>query len=387
MPLRTSPVDALERHRLRATESRGSTCTSARAPTCARSPTRSAATAGRCGAPRSARSRGCRRERILTRRGAAVPAGIDEALARPTRSDGRRRRAPVRATCEGLVASTGGAAVSVGTHGARRSARRDRDVRRRPSRPPARARGCGRSRARPPTVVTFDPHPRVALGYDVELLTTLERRLELLAEAGVDETLVRRVHARARSGSSRRSSPSACCGRSARRSSSRERTSASGAGAARRPRAARGGSGSTCGRCRWSRASRRRGSATCCTQARSSVRRGCSVGRPRSTGTVVGGDERGGTLGFPTANLGRRAGAARARRTASTRAPPSDGRAAISIGDEPALRRRRAANRGLPARLRAAISTAASCVLELWRTLAGRAGLRERGRPRRPDRP
>ena len=41
-----------------------------------------------------------------------------------------------------------------------------------------------------PTVVTFDPHPRVALGYGVELLVPLERRLELLAEAGIEETLV-----------------------------------------------------------------------------------------------------------------------------------------------------------------------------------------------------
>ena len=40
------------------------------------------------------------------------------------------------------------------------------------------------------TVVTFDPHPRLALGYDVELLTTLERRLELIAKAGIEETLV-----------------------------------------------------------------------------------------------------------------------------------------------------------------------------------------------------
>ena len=40
------------------------------------------------------------------------------------------------------------------------------------------------------TVVTFDPHPRVALGYGVELLVALERRLELLAEAGIEETLV-----------------------------------------------------------------------------------------------------------------------------------------------------------------------------------------------------
>jgi riboflavin kinase / FMN adenylyltransferase len=39
------------------------------------------------------------------------------------------------------------------------------------------------------TVLTFDPHPRVVLGNQVELLTTLERRLELLGSLGV-ETLV-----------------------------------------------------------------------------------------------------------------------------------------------------------------------------------------------------
>src|SRR5207249_10103063 len=33
-----------------------------------------------------------------------------------------------------------------------------------------------------PTVVTFDPHPRTALGHRVDLLSTIERRLELLAE-------------------------------------------------------------------------------------------------------------------------------------------------------------------------------------------------------------
>ena len=41
-----------------------------------------------------------------------------------------------------------------------------------------------------PTVITFDPHPRIALGNKVELLTTLERRLELLDEAGASEVLV-----------------------------------------------------------------------------------------------------------------------------------------------------------------------------------------------------
>jgi riboflavin kinase/FMN adenylyltransferase len=40
------------------------------------------------------------------------------------------------------------------------------------------------------TVITFDPHPRTALGQRVELLTSLERRLELLDELGVAATLV-----------------------------------------------------------------------------------------------------------------------------------------------------------------------------------------------------
>jgi riboflavin kinase/FMN adenylyltransferase len=39
-------------------------------------------------------------------------------------------------------------------------------------------------------VVTFDPHPRAVLGRGVELLATLERRLELLADAGVEDVLV-----------------------------------------------------------------------------------------------------------------------------------------------------------------------------------------------------
>ncbi|MBS1881644.1 MAG: FAD synthetase family protein [Actinobacteria bacterium] len=42
------------------------------------------------------------------------------------------------------------------------------------------------------TVVTFDPHPRVFFGQEVGELTSLARRLELLAETGVDEALVLR---------------------------------------------------------------------------------------------------------------------------------------------------------------------------------------------------
>ena len=40
------------------------------------------------------------------------------------------------------------------------------------------------------TVITFDPHPRIALGNRVDLLTTLERRLELITEAGVETAVV-----------------------------------------------------------------------------------------------------------------------------------------------------------------------------------------------------
>jgi riboflavin kinase / FMN adenylyltransferase len=46
------------------------------------------------------------------------------------------------------------------------------------------------------TVVTFDPHPRSVLGGEVELLATLERRLELLEAAGVDDVLVLRFDER-----------------------------------------------------------------------------------------------------------------------------------------------------------------------------------------------
>lgn len=39
-------------------------------------------------------------------------------------------------------------------------------------------------------VVTFDPHPRTVLGGRIELLATIERRLELFADAGVEDVLV-----------------------------------------------------------------------------------------------------------------------------------------------------------------------------------------------------
>jgi riboflavin kinase / FMN adenylyltransferase len=42
----------------------------------------------------------------------------------------------------------------------------------------------------PATVVTFWPHPRLVLGNRVELLSTLQRRLELIEATGISETLV-----------------------------------------------------------------------------------------------------------------------------------------------------------------------------------------------------
>jgi riboflavin kinase/FMN adenylyltransferase len=46
------------------------------------------------------------------------------------------------------------------------------------------------------TVVTFHPHPRAVLGGRIDLLATLERRLELLDEAGVEDVLVLRFDER-----------------------------------------------------------------------------------------------------------------------------------------------------------------------------------------------
>jgi riboflavin kinase / FMN adenylyltransferase len=37
------------------------------------------------------------------------------------------------------------------------------------------------------TILTFDPHPRLVLGYEVQLLTSFERRVELLGELEPDE--------------------------------------------------------------------------------------------------------------------------------------------------------------------------------------------------------
>jgi riboflavin kinase/FMN adenylyltransferase len=46
-----------------------------------------------------------------------------------------------------------------------------------------------------PAVVTFEPHPRAVLGGDVRLLTTTQRRVELLAAAGVEDIILLRFDA------------------------------------------------------------------------------------------------------------------------------------------------------------------------------------------------
>ena len=49
---------------------------------------------------------------------------------------------------------------------------------------------AARAAGRISTVVTFDPHPRLVFGNHVELLASLERRLELIEAAGIEEALV-----------------------------------------------------------------------------------------------------------------------------------------------------------------------------------------------------
>ena len=152
-------------------------------------------------------------------------------------------------------------------------------------------------------MITFDPHPRIALGNRVELLTTLERRLELLEEAGVETTCSSPRSLRSSSGSRRRSSPSATSRAigvevvvagedfrfGVRRSGDLALLERLGfevvvAPEVRRRLVDRDPRGARRGR-------RRRRPPRC-------------SGRPfELDGIVVAGDQRGGTLGYPTANL------------------------------------------------------------------------------------
>jgi riboflavin kinase / FMN adenylyltransferase len=182
------------------------------------------------------------------------------------------------------------------------------------------------------TVVTFWPHPRLVLGNHVELLSTLERRLELLESAGVDEVLVVNFTPAVAALSPQQfaddvlrriGTETIVVGENFRfgRAAAGDAESLDQLGFDVRPVPLLDGVSST--------------------RIRALLRDGDVVeaakllGRPAELdGTVVLGDQRGGTLGYPTANLatppellvpayGISAGAARGRR------------AAISIGVNP----------------------------------------------------
>jgi riboflavin kinase / FMN adenylyltransferase len=152
-----------------------------------------------------------------------------------------------------------------------------------------------------PTAVTFDPHPRVALGYDVELLATLERRLELIAEAGIEETLVVDFDLDVA-----RLSPEEFAERFLRPSG----TEVVVAGQNFRFGRARAGDLDLLGRLGFDARPVPLVEGASSTRIRDLLRAGeieraaRVLGRPPEvSGLVVAGDARGGTLGFPTANL------------------------------------------------------------------------------------
>ena len=182
------------------------------------------------------------------------------------------------------------------------------------------------------TVVTFHPHPREVLGHQVSLLATLERRLELLAGLGVEEVLVVEF-----------SPQVAALAPEEFAATYLDAIGAEVVAAGESFRFGRGRSGDLALLARLGFDTRVvphvRGVSS--TEIRRLVAAGDVraaaplLGRPVEVeGTVVSGDQRGGTLGFPTANLrsdpallvpafGIYAGAA------------GDHRAAVSIGVNP----------------------------------------------------
>ena len=376
------------RARVRRRERARSSCTSAPARTSARSRRRSAATAGRCGARPSgpftveeadARAAAARSSEALARLPADAVARVPEAIrgarARGRGADGRRRVRPQR---EGRPrarrSSSAGRARS-------RSAPSTAST-------SAIARSCGAAvEAGPlPTVVTFHPHPREVLGNQVALLATLERRLELLADARRGGDARRRVHAGRRRARRPRSSPRSYLaaigaelvvagedvplrartgsGDLALLERARLRDAASsphveGVSSTRHPpargrgRRARRGARCSAGRSRsraWSSRAMRAAARSASRPRTCASSRRCSC---RAFGIYAGCRAR-----APRGGLDRR---------------------------QPALRRRRAPDRGLPARLRGRPLRAAARRRALGAP-ARRGRVRERGRARRADR-
>jgi riboflavin kinase/FMN adenylyltransferase len=152
-----------------------------------------------------------------------------------------------------------------------------------------------------PTVITLDPHPRIVLGNRVELLTTLERRLELLAEAGIADTLVA-----AFTPEFMRLTPEEFVDRYIRSLG----VEAVAVGADFRFGTKRSGSVETLRELGLTVLDVEEVEGVSSTAIRDAVRAGllaeaaAMLGRPfELDGTVVSGDQRGGTLGYPTANI------------------------------------------------------------------------------------
>jgi riboflavin kinase/FMN adenylyltransferase len=158
-----------------------------------------------------------------------------------------------------------------------------------------------RAAGAPVTVVTFWPHPRLVLGNRVELLSTLERRIELLEEAGVDEVLVVEF------------TPELAASEPAEFAESLLRQIGAKVivvGESFRFGRAAAGDAALLGRLGFDVRTVPELEGVSSTNVRGLLREGDVVGAarllgrpPELEGTVVLGDQRGGTLGYPTANL------------------------------------------------------------------------------------
>ena len=183
-----------------------------------------------------------------------------------------------------------------------------------------------------PTVITFDPHPRVALGNRVDLLTTLERRLELIEEAGIETTLVAPF-----TPEFQRMTPEAFAEHYLRMIG----TEAVLAGEDFRFGVRRSGDFALLERLGFQVLVPSTVEAVSSTAIRAAVAEGDVVsaagmlGRPfELDGVVVAGDQRGGTLGYPTANLLMEPGLA-CPRYGIYAGSARGHRAAVSIGTNP----------------------------------------------------
>jgi riboflavin kinase / FMN adenylyltransferase len=183
-----------------------------------------------------------------------------------------------------------------------------------------------------PTVITLDPHPRIVLGNRVELITTLERRLELLADAGVTDTLVA-----AFTPEFMRLSPGEFVETYLRAIGAE----AVAVGTDFRFGSKRAGSVETLRELGLTVLDVAEIEGVSSTEIRDAVRDGdlataaAMLGRPfELDGTVVAGDQRGGTLGYPTANIAMDAQLV-CPRYGIYAGQALDHRAAISIGTNP----------------------------------------------------